>query len=121
MFGEEPAHSAWCYYFEKADLAKQYGDWQQVAALGDQARAEGYSPRRSSSDAPQEWRPFIEGYATLGRWQDAMDLSVQAGERDADAKTSMCTLWGSLQKALPAGVERDQAAAQVMAELGCGG
>ena len=36
QFGKEPAHG-WCYYFEKADLARQQQDWQQVAALGDQA------------------------------------------------------------------------------------
>jgi len=40
VFGDEPVHG-WCYYFEKAELARQQGDWQQVAALGEQAFALG--------------------------------------------------------------------------------
>jgi hypothetical protein len=120
MFGAEPAHT-WCYYFEKADLARQYGDWQQVAALGDQARAKGFTPKHSGTDSPQEWRPFIQGYAMLGRWQDAVDLSVQDGQRDAAAKTATCSLWGGLQKTLPASAAKDKAVADVNTALGCAG
>ena len=39
LFGEEPPHS-WCYYFERASLAAQHGDW---AASGDACRTR---PRR---------------------------------------------------------------------------
>ena len=28
-FGPEPARD-WCYYFERAELARQYGDWEEV-------------------------------------------------------------------------------------------
>ena len=40
IFGEEPL-AGWCTYFEKADLARQNGDWQQVAELADKALAHG--------------------------------------------------------------------------------
>ena len=40
MFGSEPPH-LWCYYFEKADLARQLQDWQSVLQLEKQARARG--------------------------------------------------------------------------------
>ena len=30
----EPSHG-WCYYFERADLARQMGDWEKVAELGE--------------------------------------------------------------------------------------
>jgi hypothetical protein len=119
MFGVEPSHKSWCYYFEKADLAAQYADWQQAAELGDQARAAGFSPTRSGSDAAQEWRPFISGYAMLGRWQDAQELSAQTAGLNSDAKAKVCTLWSSLAKNATASAEKDQAVAQVSQELGC--
>jgi len=27
----------WCYYYQKANLARQQGDWEQVIALGREA------------------------------------------------------------------------------------
>jgi len=95
LFGREPAHT-WCYYFEKADLARQMGDWTTAAALGDQARKLGYTPSRSASDSPQEWLPFIEAYAHLGRWQDAAQLTLSAYQQDNRYQHEFCQLWSSL-------------------------
>jgi hypothetical protein len=95
LFGREPAHT-WCYYFEKADLARQMGDWTTAAALGDQARKLGYTPSRSASDSPQEWLPFIEAYAHLGRWQDAARLTLSAYQQDNRYQHEFCQLWSSL-------------------------
>ncbi len=33
LFGPEPDHG-WCYYYQRADLARQVGDWAEVARLG---------------------------------------------------------------------------------------
>jgi len=60
IFGEEPAHN-WCYYYQKADLACQLGDWQAAAQLGNEARQKGLHP----NDAI-EWMPFLQGYAYSG-------------------------------------------------------
>jgi hypothetical protein len=60
MFGSEPAHN-WCYYFEKADLALQSGDWKKVAELGEQASKAGLHP-----EDWVEWMPFLQAYAYLG-------------------------------------------------------
>ncbi|MFV2045477.1 MAG: hypothetical protein ACC700_19875, partial [Anaerolineales bacterium] len=38
VLGPEPPYQ-WCYYFQKADLARQQGDWEQIARLGDIAFA----------------------------------------------------------------------------------
>ena len=43
-FNQEPAH-AWCYYYEKAELARQVRDWNQVIALGLEAEQKGLAPR----------------------------------------------------------------------------
>jgi len=68
IFGSEPAHN-WCYYYQKASLARQAKDWQAVVTLGDEARSKGLSPLDVS-----EWMPFYEGYAHQGRWNEANDL-----------------------------------------------
>ncbi|WP_447603670.1 hypothetical protein [Nitrospira sp. Nam80] len=68
IFGPEPDHS-WCYYFQKADLARQQEDWLEVSRLGDEARQRGLAPGDST-----EWLPVVEGYLQAGRPQDAKDL-----------------------------------------------
>jgi hypothetical protein len=56
-FGFEPAHG-WCYYYQKAAYARQLGDWDEVARLGDEALSLGLL----ASD-PIEWMPFLQAYA----------------------------------------------------------
>jgi len=58
-FGTEPAHG-WCYFYEKASFARQAGDWDTAARLGDEALALGLS----AGDAI-EWMPFLQAYAML--------------------------------------------------------
>lgn len=62
LFGPEPEHD-FCYYYQKASLARQRGDWEEVVRLGDMAEAEGHRP----SDWV-DWMPFLQGYAYLGRY-----------------------------------------------------
>ena len=57
QFGSEPAHG-WCYSYQKAELARQQGDWAAIVSLGDQALAAGLR-----WNDPSELLPFIEGYA----------------------------------------------------------
>jgi hypothetical protein len=54
IVGDEIDHG-WCYYFEKADLARQVGNWDTVLALKSQADTLGLSPR-----IPSEWLPFLK-------------------------------------------------------------
>jgi hypothetical protein len=57
IFGAEPSHG-WCYYYEKADLARQRGDGQEIVRLGDIVAERDLRPHDWI-----EWMPFIEGYA----------------------------------------------------------
>jgi len=59
-FGSEPEHK-WCYYYEKAELALQMENWDEVSALGDQAIHLELHPEDQS-----EWLPFLYGYAMTG-------------------------------------------------------
>jgi len=58
-FGAEPARG-WCYFYEKASFARQAGDWQSAARLGDEALALGLS-----AGDEIEWMPFLAAYAML--------------------------------------------------------
>ncbi|MFZ5820750.1 MAG: hypothetical protein ACOYYJ_12695 [Chloroflexota bacterium] len=87
LFGAEPEHR-WCYYFQKADLARQGGNWQKVAKLGDQAFKVPYYP-----DDPAEYLPFIEAYGRLGRFDDAQALTEKAADLNPALRPMLCAAW----------------------------
>lgn len=90
IFGPEPAHT-WCYYFEKADLARQGRDWAGILQLDRQARQQGYAPRFGV-----EYIPFIEAYAQTGDWQKSLELSRAAQTLTAQIEPLLCSTWSSL-------------------------
>jgi hypothetical protein len=118
IFGPEPDHG-WCFYYQKASLAAQTGDWARVAALADQTRGLGYGPTKPGSNTPSEWLPLIEGYARTNRWDDAQQLSVSAFERDSRINGSLCPLWDRLAVLPDGGAARDSAARLVRQKAGC--
>ena len=62
IFGPEPAHAqAWCYYYQKAELALQEGDWGKIIQLGEKVTQLNLSP-----DDRIEWAPFLQAYALKG-------------------------------------------------------
>lgn len=83
IFGSEPAHE-WCYYYQKADLARQRGDWQEVVRLGEEAERNGYFPAD-----PVEWTPFFEANIHLGQIAEAQKLAVLIAETPSVAE-SLC-------------------------------
>ena len=87
VFGSEPAHT-WCYYFEKADLARQSGDWEKVAEIGDQVFSIPYYP-----DDLSEYLPFVEAYARSGRWEDARDLTRNTANAMPILEPALCAVW----------------------------
>ena len=70
VFGAEPAHG-WCYYYQKAELARQQGDWETVAVLDAEAASLGLEP----SDLV-EWTPFLQAYAYLGQIEEVERLAA---------------------------------------------
>ncbi len=68
LFGAEPPHT-WCYYYQKASLARQKGDWDTLVALAQQAEELGYHTHQMS-----EWMPIFEGYANLQQYQKAGEI-----------------------------------------------
>jgi len=113
IFGAEP-QKGWCYYFEKADLARQKGDWPSVASLGDQAFALDDYP-----NDPAERLVFIEGYAHTGRWQESLDLSRQTISITPLMKQPLCALWQRIQRDLPSDPLGEATWQTVRKEAGC--
>jgi hypothetical protein len=90
-FFPEPEHG-WCYYFAKAELAQQQGDYQQVVLLGNEAMQLNLSP-----EDPTEWLVFIEGFALIGNLQTAQNLSNTILEEDSRIRRGVCTVWEQIQ------------------------
>jgi hypothetical protein len=87
IFGAEPSHQ-WCFYFEKADLARADGDWAEVARLGDDAFSAKYHP-----DNLSEYLPFIEAYVRLGRMKDARQLTMETARQMPILRPALCAVW----------------------------
>jgi len=92
IFGPEPAHD-WCYFFEKADLARQEKDWNLILDLQAQAEHMGLTP-----EVGAEYLPFIEAHAQTGDWQGAYKLTITAQELAPGYKKLLCSNWSRLSE-----------------------
>jgi hypothetical protein len=82
-FGNEPNHT-WCYYYQKAQLARQKLDWQEVVDLMEKAKKLGFSPNDKS-----ELLPFIEGYLMIGNIETTSNY-LQKIENDKVLINNFC-------------------------------
>lgn len=112
LFRYLPSEDSWCANYEKADLARQQGEWQAIVKLAEQAFA---TP--VTVDNTYELLPYIEGYARSGMLEKARELSLQASkvipEGRQNTKAILCKTWTRLED--EAGVD----ASKVLNELGC--
>jgi len=90
-FGAQPEKN-WCYFYEKAELARQIGDWPEVVKLGKQAFKLGFAP-----EEPYEWLPFIESYAQTGNIDEASTLSLKVSKESPILNPGLCEIWNRLQ------------------------
>jgi hypothetical protein len=75
LFQEEPK-KGWCYYYEKASLAKQKGDWDTVLLLGDEVTTKGFAPGDLI-----EWMPFLEAWVRNDHQDKVRQISeIMAGD-----------------------------------------
>jgi hypothetical protein len=90
VFGPEPGHG-WCYYYQKADLASQRGDWNQVMQLAEEAVSMNLNP----SDQI-EWMPFLQAYAMSGKTDKLTSVLDQVQSNEYAAR-QICQQLKSLQ------------------------
>lgn len=97
MFFAEPKHE-WCYYYTKAELALQMGDYEKAIALGNEAVSLGYQPADQN-----EWLVFIKAHALDGDLETAQSISAAALKEDAKVRRGICSAWKQVQIHSPAG------------------
>jgi len=113
-YSPEPEHG-FCYYFQKAELARQFDDWDEVAELGDIALTIENHPID-----PAERFVFIEGYAHIGEWERVIELSKQSYDVSPDVLGEMlCRLWERVKAETTSSEERSEAIAKVQSMFGC--
>lgn len=113
-YSPEPEHG-FCYYFQKAELARQFEEWDEVVELGDVAlELEGHALD------PAERFVFIEGYAHVGDWERAIALSKESYDVSPEIVGEMlCRLWERVETETASGVERSEALVEVRNLLVC--
>ncbi len=91
LFIPEPDHG-WCYYYQKAELAVQKGDWQEVKKYYLESRKIGVEPNDQT-----EWLPFIQGLAMSNDLAEAVEVTNKGYEQEG-VKPVLCDLWNKLAK-----------------------
>ncbi len=114
FYGSEPPHD-WCYYFGQAELARQKGDWEQVVAFGETAFALDDHP-----NDPIERLVFIEGYAHVGDWEKAVELSTTSYRISKNyVGPLLCKLWDRIERQTQSTPERNVTLNEVQNNFEC--
>ncbi len=84
VFGKEPSHG-WCYYFQKADLARQQSQWQEVIQFMNEAQGQNYSPMTAG-----ELLPLLDAYVNTGAWEQAVNTVTRMQEISEEINPFVC-------------------------------
>ncbi len=90
VFGSEPAHT-WCYFYQKMDLARQTGNWQQAVELADKAAELGAGPADVT-----EWMPLLEAHVNLNDIESAKRVAGSIRD-DKYSFNKMCSQYETLK------------------------
>ncbi|MCE1255152.1 MAG: hypothetical protein LWX83_16590, partial [Anaerolineae bacterium] len=95
LMGDEP-RDQWCYYFQKAALARQLGDWHEVISLWQEAQQKDLAPQ-----VGVELAPFIEAFAFQNEWEQALNLSLRAESLTPNMRPFLCSTWDRIKNEGP--------------------
>lgn len=87
LYGPEET-KGWCFYYQKADLARQMGNWELVYKYANQAMKLGHNPGHAS-----EYDLFIEAFLRKNEYERAMELSKLVIARDVALSRMLCVTW----------------------------
>ena len=90
------ARRDWCYYYTRAELARQAQDWEGVNSLLSEATSLGFE-----AGDPFEWLVFIEAKAMAGDLEHAEELSERAFRSDQRTRKGLCQVWKRIQANSP--------------------
>ena len=111
------SENGWCEAFEKADLARQRGDWDSVSDYADQALALGHTGLAIKHVT--EYEVFIDGYGHTGQWQKARQLTTEALGLNPDMAPMLCDVWDRIQTHPDFPPDRSGTVTEVKTILGC--
>jgi hypothetical protein len=112
-FLSEPEHD-WCYYYTKAELARQKQDWPEINRLLTEAASRGYE----AAD-PFEWLVFIEAQATTGGFDSAIELSRRTLASEQRTRRGVCQVWQRVQTNTSFGAETVEQLRKYLTEFKC--
>ena len=112
-FLSEPDHT-WCYYFARAELSRQKGDWSQVHELISEAISLGFQP-----EDPFEWLTYIEAKAVIGDREAAEKVSADIFAQDKGTRDGLCMVWKRIQLQVDAGSEAETRVNQLLSDYRC--
>jgi len=117
IFGPEP-EPGWCYYFEKAELARQLENWAEVARLADLGLA--LDQELYEVNAP-ELVTYIDGYAHTAQWEKALQLTERTLMLSPRMDRMLCDTWNRLAEpnSIQSGPEKESALAKVRDQINC--
>lgn len=104
----------WCYYFERADLAAQFGDWEEVVRLWRQA-----DPYLGQVNAYTELAPFIKGLIHTGNVSEASELTLLAYSKTPSSEPYLCKIWKDAISEAELTVEDMLVADSIVESLSC--
>lgn len=90
-FGSED-RAQWCFYFEKADLARQQQNWAETVSLYEEAFSAGFKPLMDA-----EWLPLLDAYLNLGEIEKAVEITRLVENKDQTNTAGFCGLWSAAQ------------------------
>lgn len=105
----------WCYYYEKADLARQLDNWGQVIEYYNQASAHGF---RSTNN--QEMLPLIEAYLQTGQIDQAITLGSHLFTTDATDIAGVCKLFKRMEPLYENSATSREKIALLVNQMNCG-
>lgn len=107
-------NKGWCYYYEKAELARQFEDWQKIVNLGEDAF--GFGIKYFSTE---ELFPFIEGYAVSGDILVAQELTDEVLAASRTFRPQLCQIWERTALRIEGDLERLEVVQRTVEELNC--
>lgn len=100
---DQVVENDWCMIFQKADLAAQRGDWDEVVALGDQAFKASFWANELS-----EVMVYVEGYLRERRITTALEITQKlSDESEGLLDDELCTLWQQVENDINANFPPD--------------
>ena len=104
----------WCYYFEKAELARQNGDYGTVVNLMKTAGENGFKPETASENLV-----FIEGYAHEGMLDIAEQMTDELFSSEPGLIAGLCQTWERVKTNFASSTDYTGKIDRILSEMDC--